>query len=207
MARNANPFQVLMPAISAASPLILASTSRYRAELLTRLHLPFEQEAPDTDEMPQPGEAPAVLALRLAQAKAQAVAARHPGRWVLGSDQVCACGDHLLGKPGTRDRAIEQLGLLSGGSAQFLTAVALVCDATAHTTMDVTTVRFRKLSAAEIERYVDAEPALDCAGSFKCEGLGISLCESIVSVDPTALVGLPLIAVRELLARCGLALP
>lgn len=196
-----------MSAISTDSPLILASTSRYRAELLRRLGLPFAQEAPDTDETPQAGEAPEALARRLALAKARAVAARHPGRWVLGSDQVCAGGGQLLGKPGTRRRAVEQLGLLSGGSAQFLTAAALVRDGTAHTALDVTTVRFRRLSAAEIERYVDAEPALDCAGSFKCEGLGITLCEAIESRDPTALVGLPLIAVRELLAQCGFALP
>lgn len=196
-----------MAALSPSSPLILASTSRYRAELLGRLRLPFTQEAPQTDETPRPGETPAALAQRLGLAKARDVAARHPGRWVLGSDQVCACGERLLGKPGTRQRAIEQLGLLSGGSAQFLTAVALVRDGTAHSALDVTTVRFRALSAAEIERYIDAEPALDCAGSFKCEGLGISLCEAIESRDPTALVGLPLIAVRELLARCGLAVP
>lgn len=196
-----------MTTLLPGSPLILASTSRYRAELLGRLKLPFDQAAPHTDETPQPGEPPAALAARLALAKAGDVAARHPGRWVLGSDQVCACGERLLGKPGTRQRAIEQLGLLSGGSAQFLTAVALVGDGVAHTALDVTTVRFRRLSAAEIERYVDAEPALDCAGSFKCEGLGISLCEAIESRDPTALVGLPLIAVRELLARSGLAVP
>lgn len=196
-----------MPVISAASPLILASTSRYRAELLRRLGLPFVQEAPDTDESPQPGEAPEALARRLALAKARAVAARHPGRWVLGSDQVCACGGQLLGKPGTRQRAVEQLGLLSGGNAQFLTAVALVGDGAAHAALDVTTVRFRRLSAAEIERYVEAEPALDCAGSFKCEGLGISLCEAIESHDPTALVGLPLIAVCDLLRVCVVGLP
>jgi septum formation protein len=197
-----------MSVISAASPLVLASTSRYRAELLRRLQLPFEQAAPDTDETPQPGEAPAALAQRLALAKARVVAARFPGRWVLGSDQVCAGGGRLLGKPGTRQRAVEQLGLLSGGSAQFLTAVALLRHGGAeHTALDTTTVRFRTLDAAEIERYVDAEPALDCAGSFKCEGLGISLCEAIESRDPTALVGLPLIAVCQLLARCGVAVP
>lgn len=197
-----------MTAISADSPLILASTSRYRAELLRRLGLPFEPAAPEADETPQSGETPAALAQRLALAKARSVAARQPRRWVLGSDQVCACGDRLLGKPGTRERAIAQLGLLSGNSVQFLTAVALLHDgAAAHTALDVTTVRFRSLSPAEIERYVAAEPALDCAGSFKCEGLGISLCQAIESQDPTALVGLPLIAVRDLLARCGLALP
>jgi len=128
---------------------------------------------------------------------------------VLGSDQVCACGDELLGKPGTRQRAIEQLTRLSGNSARFFTAVALTRGAggALHEALDLTTVRFRRLDAAEIERYVDAEPAFDCAGSFKSEGLGIALCEAIESRDQTGLVGLPLIAVRELLVRVGLALP
>jgi len=195
--------------ISAASPLILASTSRYRAELLRRLGLAFDQEAPGSDETPHFGEAPAELARRLARAKAQAVAARHPQRWVLGSDQVCACGEALLGKPGTRQRAIEQLRQLSGNSARFFTAVALVQAGSGALleACDLTTVRFRHLDAAEIERYVDAEPAFDCAGGFKSEGLGVALCVAIESSDQTGLVGLPLIAVRDLLARAGLMLP
>jgi septum formation protein len=197
------------PSSNPSFPLILASTSRYRAELLRRLGLDFEQEAPGSDETALPGEAPRVLALRLAQAKAQAVAARRPQRWVLGSDQVCAYGEALLGKPGTRQRAVEQLRLLSGGSAQFFTAIALCRDAGGelHLACDLTVVRFRRLDAATIERYLDAEPALDCAGSLKSEGLGITLCEAIESQDPSALVGLPLIAVRELLQRAGLDLP
>jgi len=198
-----------MIVISAQSPLILASTSRYRAELLRRLGVPFEQQAPGSDETPRAGEAPLALAQRLALAKATAVAARHPQRWVLGSDQVCACGDELLGKPGTRQRAIEQLTRLSGNSARFFTAVALTRGASGemHEALDLTTVRFRRLDAAEIERYVDAEAAFDCAGSFKSEGLGIALCEAIESRDQTGLVGLPLIAVRQLLLQAGLALP
>ncbi|MDB5975401.1 MAG: septum formation inhibitor Maf [Nevskia sp.] len=198
-----------MTAISEQSPLILASTSRYRAELLRRLGVPFEQEAPGSDETPRSGEAPKELAQRLALAKAQAVAARHPQRWVLGSDQVCACGDELLGKPGDRQLAIGQLTRLSGNSARFFTAVALVQGAsgTLYEALDLTTVHFRRLDAEEIERYVAAEPAFDCAGSFKSEGLGIALCEAIESRDQTGLVGLPLIAVRELLLRAGLALP
>ena len=198
-----------MIVISAQSPLILASTSRYRAELLRRLGVPFEQQAPGSDETPRAGEAPLALAQRLALAKATAVAARHPQRWVLGSDQVCACGGELLGKPGTRQRAIEQLTRLSGNSARFYTAVALTRGAggALHEAIDLTTVRFRRLDAAEIERYVDAEPAFDCAGSFKSEGLGIALCEAIESQDQTGLVGLPLIAVRDLLLQAGLALP
>jgi septum formation protein len=192
-----------MNTISTAAPLILASTSRYRAELLRRLRVPFEQQAPGCDETADAGEAAETLAQRLARAKAQAVAACRPDRWVLGSDQVCACGDALLGKPGTRERALGQLQLLSGNSAHFVTAVALQCGDRLYQATDITTVRFRRLDPIEIERYVDIEPALDCAGSFKSEGLGITLCAAIESRDPTALIGLPLIAVRELLARAG----
>lgn len=189
--------------------LILASTSRYRAELLRRLQLPFTQEAPGSDETPLAGEAPAALAQRLALAKARAVAARHPQAWVIGSDQVCACAGQLLGKPGSRERAVEQLRQLSGSSAQFHTALALMHGASgrAYEATDLTTVRFRALSGEQIERYVEAEPSFDCAGSFKSEGLGIALCAAIESQDPTALVGLPLVALCGLLQRAGIALP
>jgi len=189
--------------------LILASTSRYRAELLRRLRLPFSQQAPGSDETPLAGEAPAALAQRLALAKARAVAARHPQAWVIGSDQVCACGGQLLGKPGSRARAIGQLRMLSGNSAQFVTALALVHGASgrAFEALDLTTVRFRQLDAAQIERYVEAEPSFDCAGSFKSEGLGIALCAAIESQDPTALVGLPLVALCGLLRQAGIELP
>src|SRR5581483_3522860 len=165
--------------------LILASTSRYRAELLRRLRLPFSQQAPGSDETPLAGEAPAALAQRLALAKARAVAARHPQAWVIVSDQVCACGGQLLGKPGSRASAIGQLRMLSGNSAQFATALALVHGASgrAFEALDLTTVRFRQLDAAQIERYVEAEPSFDCAGSFKSEGLGIALCAAIESQD------------------------
>lgn len=195
--------------IGPQSPLLLASGSAYRAGLLRRLGVPFAQESPDLDETPAAGETPGPLAQRLALAKARAVAARRPQRWVLGSDQVCACRGRLLGKPGTRQRAIEQLSTLAGAEAEFFTAVALVCEAAGalHCALDVTTVKFRALTAPEIARYVDAEPAYDCAGSFKAEGLGIALCSAIESQDPTALVGLPLIAVRRLLAAAGLPLP
>lgn len=197
-----------MKAKSKKSALILASSSRYRAELLRRLRLDFRQQAADIDETPQRGEAPAALAQRLAVQKAQAIALRNPGSWVLGSDQVVAAGLKLLGKPGNRARAIAQLSLLSGKSVQFVTAVALVRDdEPARCALDTTVVRFRKLSRTEILRYVDAEPAFDCAGSFKCEGLGIALCESIECRDPTALIGLPLIATRILLADAGYELP
>lgn len=190
------------------SSLILASSSRYRAELLQRLQLPFTQQAADINETPQIGEAPAALALRLAVGKAHTIANTSPDAWVLGSDQVVASGLRLLGKPGTRARAIAQLSLLSGKSVQFVTAVALLRHGQpARTALDTTVVRFRKLKPTEIERYVDAEPAFDCAGSFKCEGLGITLCESIETRDPTALIGLPLIATRILLADAGYVLP
>ena len=194
---------------SASSPLILASTSRYRAELLRRLGIAFEQQAPGSDETPLAGEQPQALAQRLALAKAGAVAARHPRRWVLGSDQVCACDGKLLGKPGTRPRAAAQLKLLSGSAAHFITAVVLQQQDSGALlqALDLCTVRFRALGDAEIERYLDAEDALDCAGSFKSEGLGISLCEAIETQDPSGLVGLPLIAVRRLLAQAGLELP
>lgn len=195
--------------ISAAAPLILASTSKYRAELLSRLRLPFVQTAPQVDETPAAGETPRHLALRLALAKAEAVASQYPGRWTLGSDQVVDCAGEPLGKPGSRAGAIAQLTRLSGREIAFLTAVALAHTQAVrtHTLIDLTVVRFRRLGKAEIERYVDAEPAWDCAGSFKCEGLGISLFSEIRCSDPTGLVGLPLIATRKLLARAGYAIP
>lgn len=197
----------MSPKITIASPLVLASSSRYRAELLRRLGVPFEAAAPELDESPRPGEAPPDLARRLALEKARALLARYPDRWVLGSDQVPSLGGRVLGKPGTRERAREQLRSFSGQPVVFHTAVALVCADRTLDAVDTTTVRFRELSAAEIERYLDAEPAFDCAGSFKAEGLGIALFTAIESRDPTGLIGLPLIAVRELLARAGAAIP
>jgi septum formation protein len=189
-------------------PLILASSSRYRAELLGRLRIPFTSEASEVDETPQAYEAPASLAQRLALAKAQAVAGKHPEAIVLGSDQVATFDGRPLGKPGSRAAAIAQLQAQSGRSVDFLTAVVLLrADAEPVTHLDRTVVCFRKLDNAEIERYVDAEPAFDCAGSFKCEGLGITLLSSVETDDPTALVGLPLIAVRWLLAEAGVRLP
>lgn len=193
--------------ISAQNPLILASGSKYRAELLGRLQLPFTGIAPDLDESALPDEAIRALTQRLALAKARAIAGRYPGRWVLGSDQAAGAGGRILGKPGTVERATEQLGFLSGKLVEFFTAVALVRDEQVFTALDITTVQFRLLNSGEIGRYLEAESVLDCAGSFKCEGLGISLFESIRSEDPTGLVGLPLISVRRLLAQAGHALP
>lgn len=183
---------------------MLASSSRYRAELLARLRVPFEQQAPGLDETPRPGEEPFALAVRLAIAKAQAVALQRPDRWVLGSDQVPSLDGRVLDKPGDRDNAIAQLRAFSGKAVEFHTAVALVGAGKVRTAVDLTIVRFRELAGEEIECYVDAEVAYDCAGAFKAEGLGISLFTAIESRDPTALIGLPLIAVRGLLAQAGL---
>ncbi|GAB3513816.1 Maf family nucleotide pyrophosphatase [Pseudoxanthomonas daejeonensis] len=187
--------------------LILASTSPYRRELLQRLRLPFECARPDVDEAPLRAESPAQLVRRLSLAKADAVAGRHPEAWVIGSDQVADLDGRILGKPGGRDAAVAQLTEMGGRSVRFHTAVCLRRGAHALVAVDLTQVRFRALAAAEIERYVDAEQPFDCAGSFKCEGLGISLFDAIESHDPTALVGLPLIALAGLLREAGYAVP
>jgi septum formation protein len=188
------------------APLILASTSRYRRELLERLHLPFSVQAPHTDETPQAGEAPATLALRLALAKAQAVAQQHPDAWVIGSDQVADLDGEPIGKPGDIARAAAQLARLSGRTLVFQTGLALVRaqDSWQHSLLVPVRVRFRSLSEAAIARYLALEPAVDCAGSAKSEGLGIALLEAIESDDPTALIGLPLIALTRLLREAGL---
>ena len=185
--------------------LILASTSIYRRELLSRLGLPFEQARPEVDETALAGEAPAALALRLARAKAAALV--NADSWVIGSDQVAELDGQPLGKPGTFDAAFAQLSAMSGRSVHFHTAVCLAGPGAAHSASDLTQVHFRDLSADEIERYLHAESPLDCAGSFKCEGLGISLFEAIDSRDPTALVGLPLIATARLLRQAGFRVP
>lgn len=190
------------------TPLVLASTSPYRRELLARLRLPFTVERPEVDESPRPGEAPAALAARLAEAKARAVAARRPEAWVIGSDQVAELDGRPLGKPGDRVTALAQLERAAGRSVPFHTAACVVGPGgTAFPILDRTEVRFRVLARAELERYVDAEQPFDCAGAFKCEGLGITLFEAIRSDDPTALVGLPLIALAAALRTAGYALP
>jgi len=187
-------------------PLILGSTSRYRRELLQRLKLPFEVMSPQVDEDPLPGEAPALLATRLALAKAQAVAAQRPDAIVIGSDQVADFEGMAIGKPGTHERAVQQLRSMSGHSVVFQTAVAVVRPATGYAAARLVpvTVRFRRLSDAEIESYLRAEQPYDCAGSAKSEALGIALVEAISSDDPSALVGLPLIATCALLRDAGL---
>ena len=194
--------------------LILASTSRYRRELLNRLGIPFVCEAPNVDETSLPGERAQALVVRLARAKAEAVATRHPDAWVIGSDQLAvrldaADGEVILGKPGSVAACIEQLRSCSGQSVSFVTAVALTQKVSGSLTefTDITRVAFRMLDDASIERYVERESPLDCAGGFKSEALGISLCESVNSTDPTALIGLPLIRLAAALRTAGFKLP
>ena len=189
--------------------LVLASTSAYRRMLLERFELPFETARPDVDETPLPGEAPPATADRLAAHKARAVAERFPDALVIGSDQVAYLGAEVFGKPGTAERAVAQLRRMSGQTVIFHTARALFNTRTGQTRHDgvPTRVRFRALSEAEIVRYVAKERPLDCAGSAKSEALGITLLESLSGDDPTALVGLPLIALARMLRAEGLELP
>ena len=186
--------------------LVLASTSRYRRELLARLRLPFDVEAPGVDEQAYAGETPAQTASRLALAKAEAVAARHPDAVVVGSDQVADLDGRGIGKPGDHERASAQLRAMRGKTVVFQTAIAVVCAATrfAESALVPVAVRMRELSDEEIEHYLRAEMPYDCAGSAKIETLGIALVESVGSDDPTALVGLPLIRTCELLRRAGI---
>ena len=176
-------------------PLWLASSSRYRRELLGRLGHPFEWRAPDIDETPLLGESPKALASRLALAKAKTLAHDEPRALIIGSDQVCALGDDCLGKPASPAAQAEMLARLSGRRVTFFTAVAVVGIEAGlwQQHVDETHCEFRPLSRADIDAYVAAEPATDCAGGFKCEGLGISLLERMHSDDPTAIIGLPLI--------------
>lgn len=194
--------------------LILASTSAYRRELLGRLRLPFSCTAPGVDETRRQGERPLALAIRLARAKASAVALQHPDAWVIGSDQVAARmedseGEMILGKPGTPARCMEQLRSCSGRTVAFMTAVAVLRHNghAVHEFVDTTRVVFRTLDDTTIERYVALESPLDCAGGFKSEGLGIALCDSIDSADPSALIGLPLIQLGKVLRSVGFQLP
>ena len=186
--------------------LVLCSTSRYRRELLARLQLPFESAAPDVDESPLANESAAALTERLALTKARALSRRYPDALLIGADQAAVCHGQLLGKPGTRERAIEQLQAASGHGVEFHTAVTILDAASGQHWLerDVTHVHFRTLQRHDIERYLDRESTLDCAGSFKCEGLGIALFDAIDTRDPTALVGLPLIATARLLRNVGL---
>ena len=191
---------------STPRPLILGSTSRYRHELLSRLRIPFGVVAPEVDETPIAGELPLALASRLALAKAHAVAKLHPDAVVIGSDQVADLHGEPLGKPGNHARAVEQLQRMRGQTVLFQTAVAVVCHATGFEKMEVAAVRvrFRDLSDAGIEAYLQAEQPYDCAGSAKSEALGIALLDAIDNDDPTALIGLPLIRTCRMLRDAGI---
>lgn len=184
--------------------IVLASSSRYRRELLERLHLPFEVMVPELDETALPGESPRATALRLAQAKALAVAARAPGAVVIGSDQVADLDGEPLGKPHTHDRAVEQLSRMQGRLVVFHTALAVV-DAQGKVQAEVvpTLLRMRPLTPATIEAYLRLEEPYDCAGAAKIEKMGIALVEAVDSTDPTALIGLPLVRLCSLLAAAG----
>jgi len=193
-----------------ASPrVILASTSLYRRDLLARLRLAFDWEAPGCDEQPLAGETADALAGRLARLKAMTVAQRRPGHIVIGSDQVAVRGEEILGKPGTVERCAEQLRRCSGSEVTFLTAVHVLdgLHGRAESHLDRTRVLFRRLDDAEIDRYVAADRPLDCAGGFKVESLGIALFDRVESEDPTALTGLPLVWLSGALRRAGIPVP
>jgi septum formation protein len=198
-----------MSSTNSGLELILASTSRYRKDLLSRLGLAFESAAPKVDETALDSEQPTDTARRLALAKAQAVRSRFPVALIIGSDQVAVCDGVRLDKPLTHEVAVQQLRHVSGRSVTFHSAVVLLNASSGRiqSRLVPTTVKFRRLNDAEIERYLRREPAYDCAGSAKAEGLGISLVESIESIDPTALIGLPLIALSNMLREEQLIVP
>ena len=193
----------------ATPQLVLASSSPYRRVLLERLTRNFHQDSPELTESGLPGEPVETRVSRLAMEKAEAVAKRHAGALVIGCDQLAACEGMVLGKPGTHARALAQLTAVSGCSVRFHTAVCLLDtrDLRHYQHLDTTNVRFRTLETGEIERYLKADRPYDCAGSFRSEAQGISLLEAIESEDPTALIGLPLIALSRMLRACGLPLP
>ena len=207
--RAMNAFESSTAPTPDAPPLILGSSSRYRRELLQRLNLTFSTATPEVDETPQPNEAPAALAQRLALAKAQAVAQGHPEAIVIGSDQVADLNGQPLGKPGNHERAVAQLQAMRGQVVIFHTALAVIHAERDLILQDMADVRvqFRDLSDAEIERYLRAEQPYDCAGAAKSEGLGIALLASIDNDDPSALIGLPLIRTCALLRQAGWAIP
>ncbi len=196
------------PSLRSGRPLVLGSTSPYRRELLGRLRIPFDVASPEVDETPQAGELPRDLALRLALAKAHAVAALHPEAVVIGSDQVADLDGLPLGKPGEHAKAVAQLQRMRGQVVIFQTAVSVVCLANGFedTQLAAVKVKFRDLSDVEIEAYLRAEEPYDCAGSAKSEGLGIALLESIDNDDPTALVGLPLIRTCQMIRAAGVSI-
>lgn len=190
-------------------PLLLASSSTYRRDLLQRLHLPFDWASPDIDEGRLKDEPAEALVRRLAAAKARALAATHPAHLIIGSDQVAVLGERILGKPHTFERAREQLLAASGRAVTFLTGVALLNSATGQCQIDCVpfTVTLRELDSAQVERYLQAEQPYDCAGSFKAEGLGVSLFRETEGSDATSLIGLPLIRLVQMLAEEGISVP
>jgi septum formation protein len=192
-----------------AAALVLASSSAYRRELLARLKLPFVAATPNVDEAPLSGETPRSTALRLAEAKARAVAALYPESLIIGSDQVAVLGDRPIGKPGNYQAALAQLNAMSGRLVAFHTAVCLYDAKSGACDLDEvsTRVELRSYSAAQARRYLEAEPAYDCAGSARIESLGIALAVRVESTDPTALIGLPLIALVTMLKNAGIEVP
>jgi septum formation protein len=192
-----------------SKPLILASTSPYRRQLLERLRLPFTVQSPQIDESSQPGESPRELVLRLSERKARAAGANQAGALIIGSDQVAVLNGEILGKPGNRRNAIAQLQKCSGSSVMFHSGLCLLDTGTGELQLDdvLFEVKFRGLTPQQIERYVDHEQPFDCAGSFKAESLGISLFEYMRGDDPTALIGLPLIRLTTMLQNAGILLP
>lgn len=190
-------------------PVVLASSSPYRRDLLERLRIDFETASPDLDERALPGETPQALVQRLARGKASALATRFPHHLIIGSDQVAVCDGEVLTKPGTPERARAQLQRQSGQDVDFLTSLCVLNSASGrqHTDVALTRVRFRPLGDDEIARYIARENPIDCAGSFKCESLGISLFAAIDSDDPTALIGLPLIRLCGMLRTEGIKIP
>jgi septum formation protein len=187
--------------------LILASSSPYRKQLLQRLGLPFITLAPNLDESPLPGESPKDLTLRLAQAKAQAIAVLHPAAWVIGSDQSADLSGRIIGKPGTHAAALAQLKQMQGQVVVFHTSLCLIGQNFCQTIHVPTIVQFRNLPEQVLDQYLRLEKPYDCAGSAKSEGMGIILLEKIESEDPTALIGLPLIALTSLFHQAGIPLP
>ena len=189
-------------------PLILASTSPFRRELLQRLGIDFSTAAPDIDESAHPGEKPSELVRRLSEAKARAIGASRQGL-IIGSDQVATTGDDILGKPGSHEKAVEQLQYLSGKSVCFYTGLCLLNTETDTASVEVVpyTVLFRRLDDSQVENYLRADEPYNCAGSFKSEGLGITLFERMQGDDPSALIGLPLIQLTTLLREAGITLP
>ncbi|MEX2500069.1 MAG: nucleoside triphosphate pyrophosphatase [Wenzhouxiangellaceae bacterium] len=188
-------------------PLILASSSSYRAAMLERLGVPFSTVASGIDETPEPGETPGALVRRLALAKARQVADANPQALVIGADQVAVLGDQVLGKPGAREHAIAQIARMSGQRVDYLSGLALLGAGQQQVDIVPTRLKFRELEQSEIERYVDRDQPFDCAGAMRSESLGIALLESLSSDDPTALIGMPLIRIAQWLRAAGYEIP